>query len=438
MLILVENILWVLVLIGVMSLVHELGHYWLARYFDVRVDVFSLGFGPRLFGFRRGETDFRISAVPVVSYVRMGGEQPGDDSVHDPRAFLAKPRWQRLAIAFAGPFMNILLAVALLTGLFMFKYPKPLTADVVATVGHVLADSPAAKAGVREGDKIVQLDGVRNPTWEDITIKELSNANGPLGVVLERDGRRFPITVVPVLSERVGVGYAGWSQQAEVQVVEVVPGMPAEKAGLHAGDLLLSVNGQPIHSFYKFHEAIRASEGKPVEIAYLRDGKRASIVVQPVFPETEKRWMIGVGIDNRVVFTRLPFAEALYQSAHQNIRGATLIYELLRGIWARRMSAKSISGPIQIAQLSGDAAREGAYSFISLMAAISLNLAVINLLPIPILDGGAILMLLLEMLIRRDLSLPVKEMAFKFGLVFLLMVMAFVMYNDIVKLLPAG
>jgi regulator of sigma E protease len=434
----VENILWLLLLIGVMSLAHELGHYWTARHFDVQVDVFSLGFGPRLFGFRRGETDFRISAVPVVSYVRMGGEQPGDESVHDPRAFLAKPRWQRLTIALAGPLMNVVLAVALLTGLFMYKFPKPVTADVVATIGHVLADSPAAKAGVLEGDKIVQIGTSANPTWEDVTITELSSANRPLAVVLERNGRRIPVTVVPALSEKMGIGYAGWSQEAEIQVGAVSPDMPAEKAGLRPGDLLLSVNGKPVRSLYGFHDAIRESEGKPIEVEFIRGGKRISLSMQPVFPQLEKRWMIGVMPDRRLVYVKLSFSGALYESMRQNIRGAGLIYDVLKGIVARRMSAKSIEGPIGIARLSGDAARDGFYTYINLMAAVSLNLAVINLLPIPILDGGAILMLLFEMLIRRDLSAPVKEMVFKFGFVFLLMVMVFVIYNDIAKMLPAG
>jgi regulator of sigma E protease len=434
----VENILWLLVLIGVMILIHELGHYCLARFFNVRIDTFSFGFGPRLFGFRKGETDFRISAVPFGGYVKMAGEQPGDESVNDPRAFLAKPRWQRLAIALAGPLMNVVMAVALLTGLFMFKYQKPMTADIVATIGHVLADSPAARAGVKEGDKIVQVGQLRNPTWEDVAIAEFSSANRPLAVVLERGGQRIPVTVVPVLSERMGVGYVGWSQEAEIQVAEVTPGMPAEKAGLRPGDLLLSVNGQRIRSLYGFHEAIRSSEGKPVAIDLIRDGKRMELSIQPVFPEFEKRWMIGVMPDRRLVYVKLSFSGALYESMRQNIRGAGLIYDVLKGIVARRMSAKSIDGPIGIAKLSGDAAREGAFTYINLMAAVSLNLAIVNLLPIPILDGGVVLMLLFEMLIRRDLSMPVKEAVFKFGFVFLLMVMVFVIYNDITKMIPAG
>jgi regulator of sigma E protease len=435
----VENILWLLVLIGVMILVHELGHYCVARFFDVRIETFSFGFGPRLWGVRKGETDFRISAIPFGGYVKMVGEQPGDESTGDPRSFLAKPRWQRLAIAFAGPFMNAVLAVALLAGVFMYRYPKPMTADLSATVGHVMPNSPAAKAGLLEGDRIVQLDNESNPTWEDLAVAEFSNASRPLHLVLERGGKRVETTVTPTLSESSGVGYVGWSMEAEIQVAETVPGMPAEKAGLQRGDLLLRINGQPIRSLLKFHEAVRASGGQPVQLDFMRDGKPLSVSIQPVYPAEEKRWMIGVGADRRIVYAQLALPEAVSESVRQNVRGATLIYELLRGIVARRMSAKSIDGPIRIAQLSGDAAREGPYTYINLMAAVSLNLAIINLLPIPVLDGGVILLLLFEMLIRRDLSMPVKEAVFKFGFVFLLMIMVFAIYNDITKIImPAG
>jgi len=433
-----ENILWLLVLIGVMILVHELGHFMVARFFDVRVEVFSIGFGPRLFGRRGRETDFRVSAIPFGGYVKMAGEQPGEQAADDPRAFLSKPRWQRMLIAFAGPAMNVVLAVALLTGLFLFKYPKPVASDFTAVIGHVTPNSAAAKAGLREGDRIVRIDDIVNPNWDDVTIREISSANRPLQLEVEREGRRFNVTVVPALSPKEGIGYAGWAQEAEIQVSEVSPGMPAEKAGLKKGDLLLSVNHEPIRSRYKLQDVVRASGGKPVEIEFIRDGERRSVTIQPVFSEQEKRWMIGLAPDHRVIYTRLPLNQALQESVRQNMRGATLIFEFLRGIVAQRMSPKTLDGPIRIAQLSGDAARQGAYSFINLMAAVSLNLAIINLLPIPILDGGIILMLLVEMAVRRDLSLPVKEAFLKFGFVFLLMVMAFVIFNDISKMLPSG
>src|SRR5215475_4044776 len=157
-----ENVLWLLVLIGVMIMIHELGHFWAARFFDVKVEAFSFGFGPRLFGFKRGETDYRFSLILFGGYVKMAGEQVTDENLDDPRAFLAKPRWQRLIIAFAGPFMNIVLAIGCLTGLYMVKYQRISDADIQAIIGHVIADSPAAKAGIQDGDRIVKLEKKSN------------------------------------------------------------------------------------------------------------------------------------------------------------------------------------------------------------------------------------------------------------------------------------
>jgi regulator of sigma E protease len=356
-----ENLWWLIVLIGVMILVHELGHYLAARYFDVRIEVFSFGFGPRLIGFRRGETDFRLSLILLGGYVKMAGEQPGEETVNDPRAFLAKPRWQRFIIALAGPAMNVALAVALLTGLFTVRYQQPPESVKQAVIGHVFPDSPAAKAGLREGDRIVKIDEIEQPTWEDVILKEVASANRPLILKVERQGQTFWTTLTPVLEERTGLGYAGWAEQGEIQIANLTPGMPAEKAGLRRGDVLLSVDGQPIRSRYRLSEIIRASGGKPVTIEYLRDGRRHTVVVHPVYANLDgtPRWMIGVEPSHRLVITRLSLPEAFRESLRENAKHATLIFRFLRGIIERRLSPRSIEGPIGIARLSGEAAREG-------------------------------------------------------------------------------
>jgi regulator of sigma E protease len=439
----IQNILWLLVLIGVMILIHEAGHFWAARFFDVRVETFSFGFGPRLFGFRKGETDYRFSAILFGGYVKMTGELPGDENADDPRGFMSKPRWQRLIIGFAGPFMNVILAVGLLTGLFMVKYEKLADWEQRSVVAHVIRDSPAAKAGIREGDRIARLDGKDNPTWEDITLKEVASAGRVLDVKVERNGKTFDTTVMPVLDDRSGVGLAGWAPRAQVEIGDLSPGLPAQKAGLKKGDLLLSANGQLIQSLYTFQEIIQGSQGKPETIEVARDGKRLSVTVTPVFAKLDAgppRWVVGLGVDRHLnlVTTRLSFPEALNESVRENLKGASLIFKFLGGIIERRMSPKSLEGPIRIAQLSGEAAREGPSTFFMLMSMVSLNLAIFNLLPIPILDGGVIMLLLVEMLMRRDLSLQVKEAVFKVGFVFLMVVIAFVVYNDISKILPAG
>lgn len=436
----VQNIWWMLVLIGVMILIHELGHYWAARWFDVRVEAFSFGFGPRLFGFRKGETDFRVSLIPFGGYVKMTGEQPGEDGDPDDlRGFLAKPRWQRLIIAFAGPAMNIVLAVGLLAGLYMQRYPQVVGARGPAQIGFVEKDSAAAHAGIQENDVIVTFDGIQNPTWEDLSLAVVGAANREVPLVLNRGGQQVFARLTPKLHEDHGIGEAGWYQKHEIQVGAISAGLGAEKAGLKTGDILVAVDGIPLTATQKLHALLKEGAGKTVEVAYLRDGKSYMATIQPTLTDLDektKRWLLGVQLTPRVTFVALPFGHAMSESVDTNIRSAGLIMQFLRGIVERRMSAKSLEGPIGIARLSSEAAREGVASFIGLMAAVSLNLAIFNLLPIPILDGGTILMLLIEMLMRRDLSMPIKETIFKLGFVFLMMVVAFVIYNDISKLLP--
>jgi regulator of sigma E protease len=431
-----ENFWWLLVLIGIMIVIHELGHYWAARFFGVRIETFSIGFGPRLFGVRRGETDFRVSAIPFGGYVKMTGEQGGD--AIDPRGFLAKPRWQRLIIVFAGPAMNIVLAVALLTGLFMFRYPKLASWSSEAEIGYVRPDSPAARAGLLEGDVITQIADQPRPTWEDVIMKEVVGAGRELPLLVHREGRTLRFVVTPEAHPRTGLGQAGWSERTDIEVGGLVPGLDAERKGLKRGDLLVSIGGAPVRTIYTIHETLKKSDGKPVQLVYRRGAQDHAVTLQPSLSGAggQARWMIGVELAPRMIHTRLPLGAALRESVDQNVKGATLIFQFLRAIVERRSSAKSLEGPIRIAQLSGEAAREGVTTFVSLMATVSLNLAIFNLLPIPILDGGVILLLLIEMALRRDLSIPLKEAVFKLGFVFLMMVVVFVLYNDITKLLP--
>lgn len=430
-----QNIWWFLIMIGVMILIHELGHYWAARFFDVKVDTFSFGFGPRLFGFKKGETDFRFSLILLGGYVKMAGEQPGDEQAADPRSLTNKPRWQRLIILFAGPAMNIILAVAVLTGLFMVRFPKiPDTRS--PEIGYIVPDSPAAKAGLKEGDRIVQIGDESNPTWEDISMREVASAGHTINVWIVRNGQRELVHVTPTLEPKTGTGFAGWEEPNKIEIGNLKADSPAAKAGLKPGDVFVSVDGQPIQSTAKVHDIISGSGGKPVDVVYSRGGKTLTAQLTPEKLENNgaKEWMIGVTLEAKISFVSLPFPQALSESVHENAKNATFIYSFLRGVVERRMSPRSVAGPIGIVQMSGEEAREGPMAYLGLMAALSLNLAIVNLLPIPILDGGTMLMLLVEVFMRRDLSLQVKEAALRLGFVFIMALVAFVIYNDISKL----
>jgi regulator of sigma E protease len=334
--------------------------------------------------------------------------------------------------------MNILLAVGLLTTLFMVQYPKLANSDDPATIGFVSPGSPASEAGLKEGDTIVQINNVKDPKWQDILLAEVASAGKQVYVGYVRDGQRYQATVTPKLEEKSGLGTSGWEQKTTVLVAGTSSGMDAERVGIKRGDVLVSVNGQPIHSMSKLHEVIRGSKGEPVHLVYSRAGQEHAATVKPALQpgDGSSRWMIGVLLEQPVVITKLGFGAAIRESIDQNIKSASLIYQFLQGLVERRMSAKSIEGPIGIARLSGDAAREGPLAFVGLMAMVSLNLAVFNLLPIPILDGGLIVLLLIEMIMRRDMSMQVKEAVLKVGMVFLMAVVMFVLYNDISKLLP--
>jgi regulator of sigma E protease len=223
-----------------------------------------------------------------------------------------------------------------------------------------------------------------------------------------------------------------------IRVAGFVPGIDAARqAGLQAGDILVSANGLPIQSAGRLNEIISTTPGAPVDLTYSRHGQQLHAQMTPIRHEIDgkERWMIGVALEPVVEITKLGPVQALSESLHQNVQSAQMILTFLEGIVERRLSPKSLEGPIRIAQLSGESAREGAVSYIGLMAAVSLNLAVFNLLPIPILDGGVILMLFIEMLLRRDLSLNVKETVVKVGFVFLMVIVVFVIYNDLSKIL---
>jgi regulator of sigma E protease len=429
------SVVAVVAVLGFMILIHEFGHFAVAKWLGVRVEQFAIGFGKRLIGFRRGETDYRINAIPLGGYVKMSGENPMDERTDDPREFLNQSRWHRFLIAIAGPAMNIILAVVLLTAVYTVHYEYPAVYDEPTVIGWVLQNSAAAKAGFQIGDRITRIDGQQNPTWEQIDLKEALSPGQPLDVQVERNGQTLEKTVTPEPTGLDQIGYAGWAPKEDtVTITDVQPDMPAEKAGLKEGDRILALDGTPIPALAAMVERLEATKDKPITLTVLRHGQQKTFTVQPIL--LEKRYRIGIGSMQMKAKT-LPFAQAFSLSLHNNRQNALLILELVRKMAERKISVRSIEGPIRIGQAAGEAARSKGWTpLMQLTAAISLNLGIFNLLPIPILDGGVIMFLLIEGLMRRDISLTIKERVYQAAFVFLVLFAVMVIYNDLMKTIP--
>ena len=430
------------IVLGVMILIHEWGHYAAAKFFKVRVEVFSIGFGKRLLGFHRGETDYRISAIPLGGYVKMSGENPMDERTGDPGEFLSHPRWQRFIIAIAGPFMNIVLAVGLLTVVYMVHYEYPAFVDQPGVIAYVKPASAAAEIGLQPGDHITRIAGIENPTWEQIGLKVMLSPNEGLPITIDRGGQILEKTIVPKPITTNEVGSAGWSPEQSIVVADVDPGMPAAKAGLKEGDEIVAVNGQPVRVIDALIDKLQETKDQVVDVDVLRGDKSMTFKLQPVLADAEdktKRYRVGFESTARMKVGQLSLIPAFQRSLEDNKRYSLVLLELIQKMVQAKVSMRQVEGPIGIGSAIGHAVTEKGWTpLLGLTAGISLNLGIFNLLPIPILDGGVILLLLIEGLMRRDISLQIKERIYQAAFVFLVLFAVTVIYNDIAKRWPLG
>ena len=427
-----QTLLAFLFVLGVLVFVHELGHFLAARRLGVRVITFSLGFGPKLLKFTRGDTEYCVSAIPLGGYVKMAGENPEDPRSGQPDEFLSKTKWERFQILIAGPAMNLILAVVVMAVVLAQGAEVPVYQDQPAVVGAVLPGSPAEQAGIQRGDRILTVAGDVIETWEDLFIAIGTRPDREILVTLARNGQPQSLTVRSVGESRFEVGNIGVVPDMRTVVSSVIPDSPAERAGLMARDVILAINGERILTPTQVYDAVGKNEGRELELTLERNGQEVRLKAVP--RQDAGRWTIGFypGEETRS-FTPGPI-EAVRLSVERNIEFSGLIFRTLGGLFVGETSPRQLMGPVAIAQLSGESAEAGWIALFTLMASISLNLGLLNLLPIPVLDGGHILIMALEGVARRDFSMAVKEKMLLAGFVLLMMLMVTVIYNDLTRI----
>jgi regulator of sigma E protease len=421
-----------LFVLGVLIFVHELGHFLAARRVGVRVLTFSLGFGPKLLKFTRGDTEYCISAVPLGGYVKMAGESPDDPRSGAPDEFMSKSKWERFQILIMGPVMNILLAVVVLAIVLAQGAEVPAFEEKSPLVGDVEKGSVAEKAGIQRGDRLLTVDGEEVPTWNDVGMAVATKPNRDITITFSRDGRTQTVTVRPVAQGKYEMGDIGVLPDVNPHVRSVVSGDPADRAGVKAGDVVVAVDGERMVFARHLAEAISKNAGRQIDLLIRRGGGEQHISVVPQL--RGDRGLIGVSISEETRTFKPGPMEAVWLSVKQNASSSGLIFKTLAGLFTGSTSVRQLQGPVGIAQLSGESAQAGWVSLLSLMAVISLNLGLLNLMPVPVLDGGHILIMALEGVARRDFSMQVKEKMLLAGFVVLMVLMVTVIYNDLTRI----
>jgi regulator of sigma E protease len=423
-----------LFVLGVLIFVHELGHFLVARWHGVRVHTFSLGFGPKLLKFRRGDTEYCISAVPLGGYVKLAGETVDEARTGAPEEFLSKSKWVRFQVYLAGPIMNILLAIVVLAVVLAQGADVPTHEQGAPVIGQVEPGSPAETAGLRPGDQVLTVQGRPVTTWDQFMLEILPRANQPLGLTVLRDGQTIELAVTPGSRTRYELGSVGVLPVLRPEIRAVSPGDPAERAGFRPGDVIVAVAGEQGPTQEHVITRIQNSADAPLDVVVERNGAPVSLTVVPEGAPGSA--LIGITLSPyEVDEVDLNFVQALGMSVERNWENTVLIGRTLRGLITRDTPVSQLMGPVGIADLSGTAAQAGLLSLLTLMAMISLNLGLLNLMPVPVLDGGHIAILAVEGLARRDLSIRVKERILMAGAALIVLLMVTVIYNDIARLL---
>jgi len=431
-----QDVLAMAVVLSIVVFIHEFGHFAVAKLFRFPVEVFSFGFGKRLVGFRWKETDYRISALPLGGYVRVAGlghDESTTVGAAEAPAAVSGPRWQRALILLAGPIMNFALAITLSAAIFMVGRSVPAYRLQPPVVQTISANSPGAASGFRKGDRILSIDGTPTPTWSEAEFAFSVAPRQKLSVEIDRGGERQTLSIVPRAVSKFDLGFSGLGPALPPKIGRVLPRSAAAESGLAAGDVIKTIDGAPVETLTDVTDAVGRHAPGPESFVVSRAGKLVTLSVRP--RQESGGWKIGVQLEADVpeVIERFPPAEAVRQGWRSLRTDTQATLGVLAKLFRGKASVKQMSGPIAIGQFAGEAAREGAGPLIALVGMLSLQLGILNLLPVPMLDGGQLAVIVIEGTLRRDFSLRVKERILQFGFVLLVLLMGIVIYNDILK-----
>ena len=437
------TILAFLIMLGVLITIHEFGHFLFARMFGVKVETFSIGFGPPIFRWKGKETEYQIALIPLGGYVKMYGEdsmtQPVQggvykDAYNNPRSFHSKPRWQKMLIVFAGPLFNIILAIVLFAVVYAIGIKEPAYLTQPPEIGYVEKNSLAEKIGLQPFDKILKVNGEKVNSWKDLTIKLAMKAGKTVEIEFLRNGTIYKASTQ--LPEDMTKDSFGISPIVEPKVGKVLPNTPAEKAGLKEEDLIIAINGKPIKTWFEFADFMsNLKEKREINLLVKRDGKILSLTVEPQYNLELKKYTVGISPKFEVRTTQYPLDQAVAKAFDKTKELTVSIYNVLAGLFTGEVSFKTLGGPISIAKFSGEALETGITTFLFAMAFMSLQLGYLNLLPTPVLDGGLIFILLIESIIRRPLPEKAKEYLAYVGFALLGSLMIYVIFNDILRVI---
>ncbi|MEW5982131.1 MAG: RIP metalloprotease RseP [Acidobacteriota bacterium] len=428
----INSLLAFVFVLGVLVFVHELGHFLVARWLGVRVLAFAIGFGPNLLKVTRGGIDYCIKAFPLGGFVKMAGENPDDPRSGAPDEFLSRSKWDRFRILVAGPAMNVALSVVLMWVVLLQGAQVPAFHDDPVIVGEVTKDSPAEKAGLLSGDRITRVGSAEVKDWEQFYLAIGGRAGRDVPITLLREGRERVLRVRPTAATRLEIGDIGVLPDVHPSISTLEPNGPAAAAGFRTGDVLLSVNGVRTTFSAQVSTEIRKYPEKAITVSVARGSQRLDVTVTP--RRQGEVGVIGITISDAFDIIQPGPVGAFTMSLRRNVQFAGLIVQTLAGLFTRETSPRQLMGPVAIAQLSGDYAAAGWLALFTFMASLSLNLGLLNLLPIPVLDGGHIFIMGAEAVARRDFSVKVKERLLLAGFVVLMLLMATVVVNDLSRI----